>query len=85
MDTIKNMQDQCGKLKLMTTKDQLNDILRQAQKASWTHTELLEYILTTEVGNRARGEPSPRTNKATRAQGLEPPPRTKRATDALNQ
>ena len=49
MDTIKKMQEQCGKLKLMTTKDQLNDILRQAQKASWTHTELLEHILTTEV------------------------------------
>ena len=37
------------------------------------------------IGNRARGEPPPRTNKATRAQGLEPPPRTKRATNALNQ
>lgn len=49
MDTISKMQEQCSKLKLMTTKGQLNDILRQAQKLSWTHTELLEYILTAEV------------------------------------
>lgn len=49
MDTISKMQEQCSKLKLMTTKGQLNDILRQAQKLSWTHTELLQYILTTEV------------------------------------
>ena len=49
MDTISKMQEQCSKLKLMTTKGQLNDILRQAQKLSWTHTELLQYILTAEV------------------------------------
>ena len=35
-------------------------------------------------GNRARGEPPSRTNRATRALGIEPLPRTKRATDALN-
>lgn len=49
MDTIKTMQEQCGQLKLLLTRDQLVDILRQAQKASWTHAELLEYILKAEV------------------------------------
>ena len=49
MESIKMMQEQCGQLKLLTTRDQLADILRQAQKASWTHAEFLEYILKAEV------------------------------------
>ena len=36
-------------------------------------------------GNFAHGEPTARSNRATRAPGLEPPPRTKRATAALKQ
>ena len=44
----------------------------------------LEFYESRLDGNRARGEPPSRTNRATRALGIEPLPRTKRATDALN-
>ena len=49
MDTIKMMQEHCSQLKLFAIKDQLVEILRQAQKDSWTHLEFLEYLLEIEA------------------------------------
>lgn len=51
MDTIEEMRAHCTRLKLHATKEQLVDLLREAQKSSWTHTEFLEQLLRAEITN----------------------------------
>ncbi|WP_400243847.1 ATP-binding protein [Niallia sp. JL1B1071] len=50
--TVKELQDHFRQLRLAETAEELPQLLREAEKASWTYLEFLEAVTTFELNKR---------------------------------
>ena len=50
--TVNELQDHFRQLRLAETSEELPQLLREAEKASWTYLEFLEAITTFELNKR---------------------------------